>query len=150
MTRHAEHSLAGKVRAATAAMLFAAIAVAPSMVFAADKDVHEERVELRIRNMHAKLKITAEQESQWGQVASVMRDDAKKMDVLTQARFEHAKDMTAIDDLKSYGEIATAHADGVNKLMPVFTTLYNTMSDSQKKEADTLFRHGVNKKMHKG
>jgi len=150
MTRYAKQSIAGKVRAATVAVLFAAVAVAPSMVFAADNDAHEERVELRIRDMHAKLKITAEQESQWGQVASVMRDDAKKMDVLTQTRFEHAKEMTAIDDLKSYGEIATAHADGVNRLTPVFTTLYNAMSDSQKKEADTLFRHGVNKKAHKG
>jgi hypothetical protein len=150
MTRYAEQSLTGKVRAATVAVLFAAIAAAPSMVFAADKDVHEERVELRIRDMHAKLKITADQESQWGQVASVMRDDAKKMDALTQTRFEHARDMTAIDDLKSYGEIATAHADGVNKLTPVFTTLYNTMSDAQKKEADALFRHGVNKRAHKG
>ena len=53
--------------------------------------------------------------------------------------------MTAVDDLKSYGEIADAHANGIKKLTPVFADLYASMSDAQKKEADTLFRHGDRK-----
>jgi maltodextrin utilization protein YvdJ len=85
----------------------------------------------------------------WNQVAQVMRDDAKTMDALTQARMDHAKDVSAVDDIRSYGEIASAHADGIKKLLPVFTTLYTSMSDSQKKEADILFRHGDNKRGHK-
>jgi hypothetical protein len=48
--------------------------------------------------------------------------------------------MTAVDDLKSYGEIADAHADGIKKLTPVFAALYASMSDAQKKEADAIFR----------
>jgi hypothetical protein len=57
--------------------------------------------------------------------------------------------MTAVDDLKSYGEIADAHANGIKKLTPVFADLYTSMSDVQKKEADTLFRHGDHKHTHK-
>ncbi len=107
-----------------------------------DRMSHEDRVEARITDMHTQLKITQEQEEQWGKVAQVMRDNAKSMDALTQARMEHTDTMTAVDDLKSYGEITDAHADGLKKLTPVFATLYEGMSDPQKKQADTVFRHG--------
>jgi BON domain/LTXXQ motif family protein len=101
-----------------------------------------ERVEARIKDMHARLKITPVQEDQWAKVAQVMRDNAKSLDALTQSRFEHAKTMTAVEDLKSYGDITDAHADGIKKFTPVFATLYGSMSDAQKKEADGLFRNG--------
>lgn len=102
----------------------------------------ESRVEARIKDLHAKLKITQAQEEQWTKVVQVMRENAKSMDTLTHARFEHAGSMTAIDDLKSYGEITDAHADQIKKFTPVFATLYANMSDAQKKAADELFRHG--------
>jgi hypothetical protein len=129
--------------------LVATLTFASGLVLAADKSAHEDRAELRIKDMHAKLKITAAQEEQWTKVAQAMTDNAKAMDTLTQARADHAKDMSAVDDLKSYGEIADAHADGIKKLIPVFATLYAGMSDVQKKEADILFRHGDRKHGHK-
>jgi len=128
-------------RLIVATALVSTLALTPEMVFAIDNNVHEDSVQLRIKDMHTKLKITAAQEEQWTKVAQAMLDDAKTMDTLTQVRVDHAKDMTAIDDLKSYGEIADAHADGVKKLTPLFTDLYAGMSDTQKKEADALFRH---------
>jgi protein CpxP len=129
-----------------AAALAALLALAPGVVAAAaDKASHEDRAELRIKDMRVKLMITQAQEEQWAKVALVMRDNAKTMDSLTQARAEHAKDMTAVDDMKSYGEIVDAHADGIKKLTPVFAELYAGMSDPQKKVADTLFRHGDRK-----
>lgn len=133
----------------TAAIVAFTLAFAPGVVLAAGNDAHEDRVELRIKDMQAKLKITPTQEEQWAKVAQVMRDEAKTMDKLTQARVEHAKDITAIDDLKSYGEIAQAHADGIRKLTQAFSPLYDGMSDAQKKEADTLFRHGHRRHGHK-
>ncbi|HEY8098113.1 MAG TPA: Spy/CpxP family protein refolding chaperone [Methylobacter sp.] len=136
-------------RLITAAALIATLIFAPGMALATDKDAHEDRVELRIKDMHAKLKITPAQEDQWGKVAQAMLDDAKTMDTLTQTRIDHAKDMTAVDDLKSYGEIADAHAAGIKKLTPLFVDLYAGMSDAQKKEADTLFRHGDRKHNHR-
>ena len=135
-------------RLIAAVAVAATLAFAPAVVLAADKDAHQDRSELRIKDMHAKLKITAAQEAQWAKVAGVMRDDAKAMDTLTQARFDHAKDMTAVDDLKSYGEITDAHADGIKKLTPVFADLYASMSDTQKKEADAFFREGEQKHRH--
>jgi hypothetical protein len=122
---------------------------APGVAFAADKDVHEDRTEVRIKDMHAKLKILPAQEELWAKLKQTMLDDAKTMDALTQARVDHAKDMTAIDDLKSYGEIAEAHANGIKKLIPVFTDLYASMTDEQKKTADAFFREGSHKHKHK-
>lgn len=130
------------MRLVAAAALAVTLAAAPGMVLSADKGTHESRTELRIKDMHAKLNITAAQEEQWSKVAQAMRDDAATMDTLTQARRAHTKDMNAIDDLKSYGEIADAHANGIKKLIPLFSDLYAGMSDAQKKQADTLFRRG--------
>jgi protein CpxP len=129
------------VRGIAGALLAATIALAPGLAQAA-KAAAVDRAEARITDMHAKLKITAAQEDKWGKVADVMRANGKTMDTLTQARFAGAKTMTAVDDLKSYAEIADAHADGLKKLAPAFADLYAGMSDAQKKEADTLFRTG--------
>lgn len=130
----------------SAAVVVASLVFMSGMAHAFDKAIQEDRVEWRIRDMHAKFKITAAQESQWAKIVQVMRDDAKIMDTLTQARVNHAKDMTAVDDLKSYGEIAEAHANGIMKMTPLFADLYASMSDAQKKEADTFFRQGYSEK----
>lgn len=129
-------------RLLAAAALAASLVFASGAVLAADKVSHAVRAEQHGKQMHDKLMITQAQEEQWGKVAQVMAENAKTMDTLTQARADRAKEMTAVDDLKSYGEITDAHADGIKKLTPVFATLYASMSDPQKKVADTLFRHG--------
>jgi LTXXQ motif family protein len=131
-------------RAFAAATLVATIAFASGPVAAA-KASPEDRVEARIKDMHARLKITQVQEDQWTKVAQVMRDNEKAIEPLIKARADHAKTMTAVDDLKSYAEITDAHADGIKKFTPVFATLYAGMSDAQKNEADGLFRHGGHK-----
>jgi hypothetical protein len=129
--------------------IIATLAFVSGAAFGADKAPRVDRAELRIQDMHTRLMITVAQEEQWGKVAEVMRENAKVMDDLTQARMDRAATMTAVDDLKSYGEITGAHADGIKKLTPVFATLYDSMSDPQKKVADTLFRHGPGKRGHK-
>ena len=98
-------------------------------------------VEERIKTLHTALNITPEQEELWNNVAQVMRDNAKTMDALVAARSEKAGTMNAVDDFKSYGEITEAHTDGIKKFIPVFEALYASMSDAQKKNADTLFQH---------
>ena len=110
-----------------------------------------DRVEARVKELHTKLNITPAQEELWNKVAQVMRDNAKTMEALIKARSEKAGTMTAVDDLKSYGEIAEAHADGLKKFIPAFEPLYAGMSDAQKKTADTLFRqHARTKAKAKG
>lgn len=139
----------GAARLILSALMIVTLIITPSGVFAAEKDKHEDRAEVRIKEMHDKLKITAAQEAQWAKVEQAMRDDAKTMDALTQARADHAKELTAIEDLKSYGEIAETHAAGIKKLTPIFTVLYEDMSVEQKQAADILFRDGHHEGHHK-
>ena len=109
-----------------------------------------DRTEARIQDLQAKLKITPAQEELWNKVTQVMRDNAKTMDTLIQARMEKAKTMTTVEDLKSYSEITQAHADGLKNFIPAFEALYAGMSDDQKKDADTLFRYGGHHRKAKG
>jgi protein CpxP len=109
-----------------------------------------DRTEARIKDLQAKLKITPAQEELWKKVTEVMRDNAKTMDTLIQARSEKTKTINTVEDLKSYSEIIQAHADGLKNFIPVFEALYVSMSDDQKKEADTLFRYGGHHRKAKG
>ncbi len=115
-------------------------APAPSAQTPAAPGPRADRVEARIKALHDELKITPEQEEQWKQVAQIMRGNAETMAGLIKERAEKAKTTSAVDDLKSYAEITEAHADGLKKFIPAFETLYNSMSDAQKKSADALFR----------
>ena len=108
---------------------------------AAGKASKTERVEVRIKELRSKLKITPAQEGLWDNVTKAMRDDAVTMEALIKARSENTTTRNAVDDLKSYSEITEAHANGLKKFISVFEPLYASMSDAQKKDADTLFRH---------
>jgi hypothetical protein len=102
-----------------------------------------DRIEARIKSLHDQLQITPAQESEWAAVAQTMRDSANQMKTLINQRMQSAKTSTAVDDLHSYQAIAQAHLDGLKKLVPTFETLYASMSDAQKKNADTVFQHKV-------
>jgi hypothetical protein len=107
---------------------------------AASKAPTVDQVEARIKDLHARLKITSAQEELWTNVTGVMRENAKTMDALRKARTEKAQTMTAVEDFTSYGEMTEVHADGIKKFVPVFSALYASMSDAQKKGADAMFR----------
>lgn len=118
------------------------IAASPEQGMAtAGKASKVERVEVRIKELHTKLKITPAQEGLWDNVTKVMRDNAITMEALIKARADKAGTANALDDIKSYSAIAEAHADGLKKFIPVFEPLYASMSDAQKKDANTLFHH---------
>jgi hypothetical protein len=99
----------------------------------------QNEVETRIHTLHDKLGITAAQESEWSDVAQAMRSNESSMGSLIQARHTSGATMTAVDDLESYQKIAQAHADGLGKVISAFQTLYEDMSDDQKKNADEVF-----------
>lgn len=98
-------------------------------------------VEARLKSLHAALRITAGQESQWLAVADVMRENAKTSGALIEKRAADAKTLTAIDDLRAYMAIAEAHVAGVKHLIPAMESLYDSMPDAQKKNADVVFSH---------
>jgi hypothetical protein len=95
--------------------------------------------DLRIKELHDQLKITPAQEHLWSAVTQVMQENEHTLETLHAVRTTRAKAMTAVDDVKSYAEIAAAHANGLQKFIPVFETLYQNMSDEQKRNADLLF-----------
>jgi periplasmic protein CpxP/Spy len=101
----------------------------------------DDAVEHHITDLHAKLKITSAEESQWKEVADTMRENAKDMDKAIDKRSASMANATAVDDLNAYAEVAQAHAKGVKKLASTFSGLYSVMSDDQKKAADEIFSH---------
>ena len=135
-------ALASPVPAATSdvaapAVTSSAPAPAPAAKGARSRTDH---VEARITMLHAKLAITPAQEPAWQNLIQVMRANAQTMEALSTARADQAQSATAVEDLKSYAAITTAHAEGLKSFLPVFETLYGSMSDAQKAQADTLFR----------
>jgi periplasmic protein CpxP/Spy len=128
--------------AQTAAPAAASAPSAPAM-----KQGHESNVEDRIGYLHAQLKITSAQESQWNAFADVMRNNGQTMAQLFQQR-KAAGNLSAIDDMKQYAAIAQAHADGTKKLVDAFDPLYASFSPEQKKVADETFRGGATGPRH--
>ena len=100
----------------------------------------EERVESHIKELHAQLRITAAEEPQWDQFAQVMRDNARDMDQAFTQRAQQYPTMNAVQNMQSYEQIAEAHAQHLQKLVPAFDNLYNAMPEQQKKLTDQVFR----------
>jgi periplasmic protein CpxP/Spy len=98
-----------------------------------------DRVEDRIKRLHDDLKITPDQESKWQAVADAMRDDSKAMQATIAERRQNRANMSAVDDLRSYQKVAETHVQGLQRLIPAFEALYDTMSPDQKKNADMVF-----------
>jgi protein CpxP len=99
-----------------------------------------DRVEQHITQLHAQLRITPAQQAQWDQFAQVMRDNAKGMDQIVDQRGASLASMTAAENMQSYSQIAQQHAQDMQKLSAAFQTLYSSLSDEQKKNADEVFR----------
>jgi protein CpxP len=107
---------------------------------ATQHDQERAGIDALIDQLHDSLKITADQEPLWHGVTKVMRENAATMSRLAQERAERAQTATAFDNLKSYAEIAEAHAAGTRRMIPVFEGLYESMSPEQKRAADAEFR----------
>jgi protein CpxP len=98
------------------------------------------RVEQRIKELRAQLKISPAEETQWNQFAQTMRDNARDMDQAVMERGQQFPSMNALQDMQSYEKIAEAHVQHLQKLLPAFQGLYAAMSPEQKHRADEVFR----------
>ena len=99
-----------------------------------------QRVDQHITELHAQLQITTAQQAQWEQFAQVMRDNANDMNQVMEQRASDFASMNAVENLQSYAKIAQQHAQDTQKLASAFQALYGEMSDTQKKNADMVFR----------
>ncbi len=99
-----------------------------------------DRVEKHIADMHAQLRITPAQQSEWDQFAQVMRENAASMNDTMEKRRAGFASLNAADNMESYAQIAEQHAQNMQKLATTFKVLYGSMSEDQKKNADAVFR----------
>ena len=101
-----------------------------------------ERTESRLNVLNAALKITPEQQVLWDNVALVMRDNAKTMDILSKDKVQNPKTMNALERIKFHSVVTQAQLDEQKKFIPPFEALYNSMSDAQRATTDAIFRTG--------
>lgn len=107
-------------------------------------DPSPDQLEAHIATLHQQLGITTAQESAWNAFAQVMRDNAARFhDTIEQRRTKLAT-MNAPDNMQSYADLITQRAQDLQALNMAFRTLYNGLSDAQKKAADVLFRQSDN------
>ncbi len=97
------------------------------------------QVERRIAGLQRRLKITPEEQPQWDAFAAVMRQNAAHIEALQHDRAEKVATMSAPEDMRSYADVARAHADDLQRLAATFDTLYSAMTPEQKATADRTF-----------
>ena len=90
--------------------------------------------------LQSQLGITEAQMPLWSAFAQAMRDNATGTDALFTQRAGAVAQMNAVDNMHSYAQIARTYADDTERLATAFDSLYASLSDTQKRAADTLFR----------
>jgi phage protein D len=105
-----------------------------------------EHTEAQIKQLQGALNITEAQKELWNNCTQVMRENAKDMEALadarTKERAEGTKTMNAVEHMKLHSQVTEAHLDQMKKLIPPLEALYSSMSDEQKNITDTIFRTG--------
>lgn len=101
-----------------------------------------EKAEAQIKQLENEITISKDQEELWNNLTEVMRENAKDMDALTKERDENAKTMNSVEHMKFHSQITETHLGHMKKLIPPYEAFYDSMSDEQKKVADTVFRTG--------
>jgi hypothetical protein len=97
-----------------------------------------EEVERQTAELKKQLQITPQQESQFDAFAQIMKSNAEAMDSAIQREHQNPP-KNAVDDLKSIEQLAETQLSGLKRLVPAFQSLYDSLSDQQKKTADTVF-----------
>ncbi|HEY3911712.1 MAG TPA: Spy/CpxP family protein refolding chaperone [Stellaceae bacterium] len=142
-------AMAQATEPATPAPAASPMAASPMTSRPAAGQTAEQRVEGHIAQLHAQLRITPAEQPQWNQFAAVMRDNARDMDQAFMQRAQQYSTMNALQNMQSYEQIAEAHAQHMQKLVPAFETLYNAMPEQQKRLTDQVFRENAETHMQK-
>ncbi len=97
-------------------------------------------VEQRVQQLHAQLRITPQEQSQWDAFAQTMRQNADNMRTAIDQRGSQMETMDAAQNMQSYAQLAQVHAQDMQQMASAFQTLYQSMSPEQRQNADQLFR----------
>jgi periplasmic protein CpxP/Spy len=109
-----------------------------------------DRIEGRIAYLKAELKITPAQEAQWTKVADAMRqNDTERRQVFSQMRGDRNQSRTALQRLEAQAHFAALRAQQQDRFLAAFRPLYDSLSDTQKKDADGLLApHHFGRRRH--
>ena len=94
-----------------------------------------EGVEPEIAELRDRLHITPAQQPQFDAFAEIMRKNAAELDSLMQQKSPKAN---AVDDMRFYLQFTEAQAEGLKRLLPAFQALYDSLTDQQKRAADSV------------
>ena len=125
--------------ATNAAIQLAQAATPQNPAAAGATETKGETVEQRIKDLHAALKITPDQDLKERGGAGYARKCRRHGQANGGNRTTPPQNMTAVEDLKMYQKFAQAHVDGLKNLISSFDKLYAAMPDAQKKIADQVF-----------
>lgn len=95
-------------------------------------------VDSRLAEIKKQLNITAAQQPQFEQFASVVKQNAQSMETLMQ-KAEQSSQPNAVEGLRTAANFAETEAENLKRLVPALESLYGTLSDQQKRAADRLF-----------
>jgi periplasmic protein CpxP/Spy len=102
----------------------------------------QDAVAGRIKYLHDRMRVTAEQAQLWEPVAQAIRDSAGNTAPLLKERFRATTNGTALDVLRSYESLGQTQLDSLQKFITAFDAFYGSLSDAQKKIADAILREG--------
>jgi periplasmic protein CpxP/Spy len=102
----------------------------------------QDAVAGRIKYLHDRMRVTAEQAQLWEAVAQAIRDCAGDTAPLLKERFRASTNGTALDVLRSYESLGQTQLDSLKKFITAFAAFYGSLSDAQKKIADAILREG--------
>jgi hypothetical protein len=104
----------------------------------------------RIKYLHDRLRITAEQEELWDNVGQAIRGNTRNLSPLLKERFRATTSGSASELLRAYEALGQAQLDSLRNIITVFDPLYASLSESQKKIADAILREGAQNAMMSG
>jgi hypothetical protein len=96
-----------------------------------------DEVEQEITELRDRLHITPAQQQQFDVFAEIMRGNARELDELMRQQTQKPN-KNAVDDMRFYLQFTEAQAEGLKRLLPVFQALYDSLTDQQKRAADSV------------
>jgi periplasmic protein CpxP/Spy len=101
----------------------------------------------RVKYLHDRLRITAEQEELWDKVGQAMHDNALALAPLLKQRLRATTSGSGPELLHAYEALGETQVDSQRKIIAAFEPLYASLSESQKKIADAVIREGAQSAM---
>ena len=96
-----------------------------------------DEVEQEITELRDRLHITPAQQQQFDAFAETLRKNAQELDALMHEKGQKPS-ANAVEDMRFYLQFTEAQAEGLKRLLPVFQALYDSLSDPQKRAADSV------------